>query len=309
MFKQILVWLTTVFMFLAGLFGFGPKHPKPEPPTQADYIEVLEALKEAFATGEYQAFLDKYRRDQEFALGDFGDRKSNEWPDLLKGVTAEMTYHAGDFVFHEGYCFQGNVSLDVENGNTHLPSGKQTVFVRIMQTENFVKNNLMLYSMSLNTDGRKEASQNPFEELIRKLSLHMVLDHSPLLKLLSYFCILDPTNFSGCTENEIIAGAKKYLGIEYALDDLIEDRKDYRVAYYERDGVTMYGYPGMCGPNYAASTLILDTPTEGDITCRAFIYANNFLLDIAETRDYNFLVLHEPDGTPYAQLLSVTTAN
>jgi len=309
MFKKILAWLTTVFMFFAGLFGFRPKPPESIYPTQADYVEVLEALKDAFATGEYQAFVGKYPRDRDFAMGDFGDCKSNEWPALLEGLTAEMTYDIDDFNFLESYCFAGNVTVEVANGNTHLPSGRQIIFVRIMQTENFAKNNLMLYSMSFNTDGREEASQSQLEEQIRYLSFCFVVDHSPLLKLLSYFSVLDPTNFSDFTEAEIIAGAKKYLGIDYALENLIEDRKDYRIAYYDRNGVTMYGYPGMCGPNYRASTLILNTPTQGDITCRAFIYANSFLLDIAETSDYNFLILHEPDGTPYAQLLSVTTVN
>lgn len=42
---------------------------------------------------------------------------------------------------------------------------------------------------------------------------------------------------------------------------------------------------------------------------RAFVYADNFLLAVEQVIDHNFLVLHRNDGTPYARLLSVQTAD
>ena len=50
--------------------------------------------------------------------------------------------------------------------------------------------------------------------------------------------------------------------------------------------------------------MILDTPIEGDITLRAFTYPSHFLFIAWQMIDYNFLILYDDDGVPYARLLS-----
>ena len=40
------------------------------------------------------------------------------------------------------------------------------------------------------------------------------------------------------------------------------------------------------------------------MTMRVFIYEDFFMLVVAQIIDFNFLVLYDDDGTPYARLLS-----
>ena len=109
----------------------------------------------------------------------------------------------------------------------------------------------------------------------------------------------------------MIAGAKKYLGIE-----------NFKPAYFHRHGTApeqersfliwlfedgTYGIPGMGLYAPTTSRVILNTPSEGDLTVRVFFYANEFWLDIHYIIDFNFLVLYNDDGTPYARLLSEQT--
>ena len=315
MLQKILVWLTAVYMFFAGLFGFGPKKPNPGPPTQADYVEVLEALKEAFATGEYQAFVERYppNLDKVEHVGD----EHTAWPFLLDGVTADMTYSMDDFEFYD-YSGKmsssaGTVSLQVKNGNVHLPSGRQTVWLQLEFCNGLGdgQRGVALYSMALNTDGRwaEFATDELIEHQIYLLAGDLaVFAHTPLMQSICFLNEFDP-NDKGYTAEEIIAAAKKYLGVDYTLAEIEKDREGDAMLSYDKHTPDRYSIEEGCILGPIVRVKLLGANKENNLTCRAFIYANWFLLEIKEIKDYTFRILKNPDGAEYAQLLSVTTVS
>ena len=327
MFQKILAWLTAVYLFFAGLFGIGPKKHKPDPPTQADYVEVLEALKEAFAAGKYQAFVEQYPPDLN-RVEYIGD-EFTAWPKLLKGVTAVMTYDIGDFTFHDYSgaltSSTGTVSLQVTNGNKHLPSGEQKVQLHLEFCNGLgdVPRGVALYGMMLKTDGRKFYAWRFFgsptlEEQIHYVTTRMYVytghfstakpgDWMTLPTIMTFLeafehradtYVNEDEYVASYTEAEIIAGAKKYLGIDNYVPSGLSELVVLRDGKYEWGGI------GFLLPPFLLR--ILDTPTAGDLTCRVFVCADYFGLEIAKMIDYNFLILKNPDNTEYAQLLSVS---
>jgi len=110
----------------------------------------------------------------------------------------------------------------------------------------------------------------------------------------------------------MILGAEKYLGLvnfspsetyAWTLENTPPNTIICLVEYVEgRYRIIELGFGGI-----HASLLILDSPSQGDLTVRVFHYANIFRFEVSKIVDYNFRILHNVDGTPYAQLLSVQT--
>jgi hypothetical protein len=99
------------------------------------------------------------------------------------------------------------------------------------------------------------------------------------------------------THDDIDTGADKYLGIQNFIPS--EDTMLFQYGTYQWLGIGLEG-----ASRY--SQRILETATEGDITCRVYVYHDLFLLSIAHTNDYNYKIIIGDDGEKYAQLLSVT---
>ena len=124
--------------------------------TIEDYIAVLEDLRHAFATGEYQEFVNAYP---------LFFQTDGYWPLLLEGVTAEMSFNADEIIFEEyGWISPLTVHVNVSNGNRHLPSGEQTLKLLLSHISEHQRN-IALFGMVLNTDGRifwpPSTSENP----------------------------------------------------------------------------------------------------------------------------------------------------
>ena len=297
---------------------------KSDVPTKENYIEILESLKNAFATGEYQMFLDQYPCPYIEGLGGIGP-EANEWAPLLTGVTADMSYDPEQFSLNNN-SLQCRVtfSLNVVNGNKYLPNGHQTIRLHLgyggIESK---KTALYIYNMMLNTDGQQEFNsgnvRNPnpsLEEQVYCITEIMAkYADTSLARTIRFLDVFEGDSTSqyydgAHTEEQIIAGAKKYLGLDYSPARAIlwfDDSKDrqHREIVEFRNG--KYNIVGMGLPPIVRSLLILDAPSQGDLTCRVFTYKDGFLLAVAYIEDYNFLVLHEEDNTPYIQLLNVET--
>ena len=131
-----------------------PEPPQPPPPpTREDYIAMLYALQQAFAIGEFEAFIEAYPGWAEEGRGMPGPAV-NEWPALLYGVTADMTW-GEEYVEidPDAWVSRAVVQLYVNEGNRHLPSGRQTFELRFVINEE--ANAPSIFSMMLNTDGRQ----------------------------------------------------------------------------------------------------------------------------------------------------------
>jgi len=271
--------------------------------TKEDFIAVLEALKEAFATGEYRAFAERYTEPTVVSHIDW-DTEPNDWASLLAGVVAEMSYRPQELNISDlSECWL-QASLKVRNGNSYLPSGNQTVNLRLTENSDGAP---VLYSIMLITDGRITNAYNPpfssMEDKLRYLTDCMyICARTPLPRTMFFLGIFE--DFSeGYTKDEIIAGAKKYLG----LNDYVPSEDEISEIVKFRNGKYVWGGTGFADFDVYFSVLILKKPSQGDITCRAFTYADSFLLKISETTEYNFRILEEPGGAPYAKLLSVQT--
>ena len=304
--------------------------PLSAPVTREDYIEMLYALQYAFATGEFEAFIEAYPGPVDDGLGMPGPA-ANEWPALLEDVTAEMHFDVDEFDpwFDSGYHV--TVQLDVSGGNLYLPSGRQTL--RLLLGVNHENNKSpAVLSMMLNTDGRRVFSGwdlpevLSFEDRIFAATNHLAWASQPIERTIGFLNIFEGTierspaiyggdiywsSFQtphiGYTEEEIIAGARRYLGIEnFAPADsyLWGQNPDgpSETVWINTYGNYEIAAIGIFPPT--RSVLILETPSQGDLTVRAFVYTNEFLLVVDHIIDYNFLILHGDDGTPYAQLLS-----
>ena len=321
-----------------------PDTPAPQPesireqfPTREDYIEMLYALQYAFATGELEAFIEAYPGPAEEGLGAPGPAV-NEWPALLEGVTAQMSFDADEFDPWFDMAYHVTVHLDVSGGNNYLPSGSQTLRLLLGVNHENDKSPAVL-SMILNTDGRRIFSNwwdfpevPSFEDRVFAVTNHLAWASLPIERTIGFLNIFEGTvergsdihghggyiiywgNFrgphNGYTEEEIIAGARKYLGIENfsPADSYLwgqnPDGPSETVWINSYDNYEIAAI-GIFPP--PRSLLILDNPSQGDLTVRAFVYANEFLLVVDHIIDYNFLILQRDDGTPFVQLLSEQT--
>jgi len=299
------------------------------PEELADYVEMLEALNLAFATGEYQEFIDAFPGPVKEALGLPGP-VVNEWASLLEGVTAEMSYNTEEFIPSIDMGYYMKIHLNVQDGNTHLPNGTQTVNLHLRDNWE-ADNRPAILSMMLNTDGRQIFSRfgmqeiPSFEDKIFIVTGALAWANMPIERTINFLTVFegefrwggsgykDWSSFRGepYTEDEIIAGAKKYLGMDYSpvgaylwrADAPEGERTEF--VWIDEDG--QYSIVPIGIFPKSRSLIILDTPSEGDLTVRAFTYADYFLLEIEKIEDYNFLIKQNDDGTQYAQLLSVQT--
>jgi len=131
--------------------------PTPPPPTREGYIEMLYALQRAFVTGEFEAFIEAYPGWDEAGRGMPGPAV-NEWPALLEGVTAMITFDEEDVADVDPDAWLAGrvtVQLYVSGGNQHLPSGRQTLELRLIRNRD--TNTPSIYRMELTTDGRQES--------------------------------------------------------------------------------------------------------------------------------------------------------
>ena len=305
--------------------------PEPEPPppslTREDYIAMLYALQDAFATGDFEAFIEAYPGWDEEGR-DMPGPAVNEWPALLEGVTAVMTFDEEDFDFDPNARSNvATVQLYVSGGNRHLPNGEQTLLLNLIRNRD--TNTPSIYVMMLNTDGRQMLRfdgrgwlwpQPPsFYDQVEELTMWMVSVARSGLTIDRVVLFIDV--FGGRiggdgshTEEEMIEGARRFLGVEnFAPMDYAFigwDAGDFQAAREEGRSTSVwyedgrFFNPGRGFYPPPLSVIILDTPTEGDMTARAFIYANWLFFEVERIIDFNFLVMYDEDGVPYARLLS-----
>ncbi|MCL2856845.1 MAG: hypothetical protein FWE19_03865 [Oscillospiraceae bacterium] len=297
----------------------GPEYDRPSFPTSEDYIEMLYALQHAFATGEFEAFVESYPGVVGEGWGAVGPA-INEWPTLLEGVTSKMSFCTEDFAdrnwstHSRTWCNVVTVQLYVSNGNRYLPSGKQTLELGIGL--NWGSNTPSIWRMKLTTDGRGSPGTTHFESQILSLVTRLTwLGWTPLEATIMFLDVFEGEgrDNQGFTYDEIVVGAKKYLGIEnfsmaglYTWSDWNDENMPEGI-FWERVERLNNGRYLILGIGFDApskSMLILDTPSQGNITVRVFTYANHFMLAVDHITDFNLLILHDDDGTPYAQLLS-----
>ncbi|MCL2856846.1 MAG: hypothetical protein FWE19_03870 [Oscillospiraceae bacterium] len=283
-----------------------PRDPRPAHPLEDIYIEMLDALQHAFATGEFRTFVDTHPApDDEWSFSGHGQILT-EWPALLEGITAEMSY--GNVMLNipgTDTLRTLTVELYVTGGNSYLPSGEQTLelaFFRNWETHT----NAAVHSMMLNTDGRQSGlwirpEMRTFEEQMLQVGLSLAWGELPVERTILFLSAIADERRWVFTEEEIIEGARRHFDIE-DLPPASEWENRYAVEQREDGRFVQRHTPSQLPPR--RSVVILDAPSQGDLTVRAFVYADDFLLSIREVVDYNFLVLHDDDGTPYARLLS-----
>ena len=279
-------------------------------PSKEDYNEIIDALQRAFSTGEYQSFNEKYTYPT-YAMGLGQGQVLNEWPTSLVGVIAKMDYDLTNAVFNsETTSCSIKVALKVLSGNNNIPIGNQTMQINIELASDGNEQAIALRSMMLTTDGQiyagEENGYSPFEKQVLRVTEEMeYIASKPLSRIMSFIDIFEHnlldanSNVQFYTTDEIIAGAKKYLGIDFSIAGYPHDEE---IVGFE-DG--KYYALGFGPPMRYFSTCILDEPTEGDVTCRVFVYTDEFLLIVSEIKDYNYLILLDENGSPYAKLLSV----
>ena len=292
----------------------------PPTPTREDYIEMLYALQHAFATGEFEAFVEAFPGLAEEGRGMPGPAV-NEWPALLEGVTAEMFFDAEDVLsdpeWPDRWAHLVTVQLYVSGGNVHLPDGRQTLELSLIPNRD-TDNTPSIICMMRTTDGQQwylfsGLPENPtIEDKTLSVTAWMVGTWAelPIDRIMIFIRIFENEDGWGYshTEEEMIAGAKKYLGIEdfspiYSHRDgtAPEGERSHRVRLTD-DG--RYEIPGHGFQPSPFNLVILDTPSQGDLTVRVFFFANEFMLELSRITDFNFLILYNDDGTPYARLLS-----
>jgi len=299
---------------------YQPRPAPPPPPTNEDYIKMMYALQHAFATGEFGAFIEAYPGpiDGGIGTGPF----VNEWPALLEGVTAEMTFSEEDVAnnrFDDWGLRPIAIELYVSGGNIHLPSGKQTLELKLSNNRE-TGNTPSIVEMVLTTDGRdffswrwRDILEEPtLEEQLLLIVGRLEWQAGPLGYTITFLNVFEnEEDWGEFTYDEIVAGAKKFLGLVgfsptdvYLWGESEQQLGRSELVYRHND---RYGIVGMGIKSPPRSMLVLDTPNEGDITVRAFAYENHFLFAVREVIDYNFLILQGDDGTPYARLLSEQT--
>ena len=268
------------------------------------YIEMLYALQHAFATGEFEAFIDVYPAlPYGIHFNDPG-RVASEWPALFRGITAAMSFNADDFIPRFGIHWRDyyvTVNLYVSGGNDYLPNGNQTLELGLAPNQH--TGTPKIFSMMLNTDGRLNLFylsrlENPTleEQMLPLVSLFSTWVHCPAARTYWFLFLFDDW-LSLPTEEEIIAGAKKFLAIEY-----LPPASEWGL--YRLDDGTYTTFNPPTGGGYPMSAGIIETPSQGDFTVRVFFYDDWFMLTVYRMTDFNFLILYEDDGTPYARLLS-----
>ena len=310
-------------------------------PTKEGYIEMLEALQHAFATGELQAFIEAYPAP--VSLVDLGHPgpEANEWPALLDGLTAEMSFDPEDIadIYEAPFYWRNTMTayLYVSGGNIHLPDGAQTLRLRLGPNWQ-ADNTPAIISMMLDTDGRQAYvvfSESPtFEEKALSIADRITWSDMSIFRTILFLGAFESEGghpWERFSSDEIAAGASRYLGVEdfspldYWVTLVGEDGPD---VIRGEDGEPLIAEDGhyiwpLASPvgethfeiihsagylsNLPTSVVILDTPSQGDLTVRKFSYADNFRFVVDEITDINFLVLHEDCGAPYVQLLSVQT--
>ena len=235
----------------------------------------------------------------------------NEWPALLEGVTAQMSFDADEAFPEPEITTWGNtvtVQLYVSGGNIHLPDGEQTLRLNLVPNGETPS----ILSMMLNTDGqqwpwRGMPEAPTIEDKLFDLTARMVgWARLPIERTIIFIQVFEGEIV--VSEDEMIASAEKYLGIEsfspsyWHWDGTAPEGERSHFVRLNDDG--KYEILGMGFHPPAFSTAILDAPSQGDLTVRVFIYANYFRFEVASITDFNFLVLYNDDGTPYARLLS-----
>ena len=312
---------------------YEPESPTPleenirhDSPTREDYIEMLNALQHAFATGEFEAFIAAYPGWDEEGR-EMPGPAVNEWPALLEGVTAAMTFDEEDVVIDSGVnawtAGRLTVQLYVSGGNRHLPDGEQVLRLDLIRNRD--SNTPSIYGMMLITDRCTRAMRGGvplFEHQILGVAELLTASGMPLYRTMIFLDAFEgggPFDWGLFTYDEVVAGANKYLGFEdfspadsYLWTSENEHMGALRepVWTFQGEGVyyevgTMIGY-FLMPPR---SVFILDAPSHGDLTARVFIYADYFLFVVDRAYDFNFLILHDEDGTPYAKLLSEQEVN
>jgi len=307
--------------------------PEPEPPPPSlireDFIEMLYALQHAFATGEFEAFIEAYPGWAEEGRGMPG-AAVNEWPALLEGVAAVMIFDEEDVDFDlDAWIAAARVTvrLYVSGGNRHLPNGEQTLEFSLVHNRD--TNAPSIYRMILNTDGRgwwpfSEGwpENRTFEDRVLDVTRLMMSNVAgsglAIDKTMGFLRAFESDELTGeipFTEEQMIEGARRFLGIEDFLpadyrfnseednETLGRAREEGRsTAVWYEGGV--YLTPGMGFYAPPLSVLILPTPSQGDMTVRVFVHANDFDFEVREIIDFNYQRLYDDDGTPYARLLS-----
>lgn len=277
--------------------------------------QTLKDLQKAFKSGDYKSFLEQQ------SLPDMAfDLETTEmvylWPEQLEGVTAAFDFNIDEFDSQAENAQQNgvfyNINLEVATGNNHVPIGHQTVIIELRNAyywDDNIEPVIYLQSMFINTDGRffysfyDNSDLDDFEKRIYYITDRLdLLGQGPVEATISFLNIFTPQPewqyIEGhYTHDDIVKGAKKYLDISNFAP--YEDTMYFSDGTYQWPGIGLEG-----APSY--SQLILETATEGDITCRVYVYQDIFLLSIAHTTDYNYKIRIGDSGEKYAQLLSVT---
>ena len=308
--------------------------PAPPPPTREDYIAMLETLAHAFATGELEGFIETYPGWAEEGRGMPGPAV-NEWPALLEGVTAEMTWDNEEVlaINPDGrFVNRVTVQLYVSGGNRHLPDGEQALLLEL--GGNPETNTPAINRMMLVTDGRgwwpfsESWPENPtFEDRVLDVTRLMMSNIAgsglAIDKTMGFLRAFESDELTGeipFTEEQMIEGARRFLGLEnfspadYRFnsedtDETLERAQEEgrSTAVWYEGGV--YLTPGMGFYSPPLSTLILPTPSQGDMTVRVFVHANDFDFEVHAIIDFNYQRLYDADGIPYARLLSEQTVD
>jgi len=279
---------------------------------------MLYALQRAFVTGEFEAFIETYPGWDEEGR-ELPGPAVNEWPALLEGVTAVMTFDEADVVITENRRDFVTVQLYVSGGNRHLPNGRQTLELNIAR--NRETGEPSIFTMMLNTDGQRilfDGSGWPWpvppslEHQVEEVTVWMMSMGWRGLTIDRVVFFLDifagRTGGDGShTEEEMIEGARRFLGVEdFSPADYFPEEGRSGLVWYE-DG--RYFIPGQGFYSPPISVVVLAAPTQGDMTVRGFVYANWFFFELEQIIDFNYLVLYDEDGTPYARLLSEQTVD
>jgi len=216
-----------------------------------------------------------------------------------------MTWDEDDFDFDPNASSNvATVQLYVSGGNRHLPNGNQVLSLVLTRNTPHSEelNAPSIWMMWLITDGRRSLFDAPSEEptienRVSRVTRTMVSwAELPIERVMVFRGEFEGVHLA--SEEEVTEAARRYLGI----DNLEPPHLPTGFVLRTEDGKYGIGDRGFDPPPF--STLILDTPTEGDITVRVFVFANWFYFELERMVDFNFLVLHGDDDKPYARLLS-----